>query len=85
MNKMIFLPSEQAEAILQEAVIKGLEAYEARRKRLDDVRLFTKNQVAKRLHRSYNTVKKHCDTGLIKTTSDGRIEESEIERYLSNS
>ena len=85
MSKMIFLPTEQAEAVLQEAVIKGLEVYEARRKRLDDVRLFTKNQMAKMLHRSYNTIKRLCDDGLIKTTADGMIEEAEIERYLGNS
>lgn len=85
MTKMIFLPADQAEAVLTEAVIKGLEKYDAKRKRLEGIRFFTKNQVAKNLHRSYNTIRKLCETGVIQTTSDGRIEEAELERYLSNS
>ncbi len=82
MLDMIFLPASQAEEILEKAVLKGLEAFEIRRKRLEDVKLLTINEVARRLHKSHATVKKLCLSGVIKTTKSGLIEESSIEEYL---
>lgn len=82
MAEMIFLPADQAEEVLKKAVITGLEAFEAKRKRLEDVRLLTINEVARRLHKSHSTIKKLCLSGTIKTTKSGLIEESSIEEYL---
>jgi len=82
MTNMIFLPADQAEAVLEKAVIRGLEAFEAKRKRLENIKLFTINEVAKRLHKSHSTIKKLCSSGIIRTTKSGLIEESSIEEYL---
>lgn len=84
MSDMIFLPVTQAEEILEKAVVRGLELFEAKRKRLEGVKLLTINQVAKRLHKSHSTIRKLCKNGTIHTTASGLIEESAIERYLSN-
>lgn len=44
--------------------------------------IYTVNQVAKRLHLSHSTVKNRIQSGMIKTTLDGRIPESAINEYL---
>ena len=82
MADMIFLPADQAEEILKKAVINGLEAFEAKRKRLEDVKLLTINEVARRLHKNHLTIKKLCLSGTIRTTKSGLIEEIAIEEYL---
>ncbi len=82
---MIFLPIEQARQTIREAVREEFELLEAKRKRLAGVNLYTKNKAAKRLHLHFNTVKRLCADGFIKTTASGLIEESELDRYLENS
>ena len=72
---MIFLPIEQARQTIREAVHEEFALFEEKRKRQSGVTLYTRNKVAKRLHLSFNTVKKLCDTGVIKTTASGLIEE----------
>lgn len=85
MADMIFLPTEQVRQTIREAVREEFALLEEQRKRLSGVNLFTKNKVAKRLHLSFNTVKRLCADGVIRTTASGLIEEQELERYLANS
>ncbi len=47
-------------------------------------RLFTINQVAKRLGMSHSTVKKLVTSGQIKSTSNNRITEKAIDDFLQN-
>ena len=47
-------------------------------------RTYTRNQVRKRLGMAFETLDKRIKAGLINTTGDGRIAESEINRYLQN-
>ncbi len=44
----------------------------------------TKHKAAKRLNISHTTVRKYVERGLIQTTIDGRILESEIDKLLEN-
>ena len=44
---------------------------------------FTINQVAKNLGRAHTTIKRFVEAGILKTTLDGRIPETEIERFLA--
>lgn len=46
-------------------------------------RSFTINQVAKNLGRAHTTIKRFVETGILKTTLDGRIPETELERFLN--
>ena len=45
-------------------------------------KLYTINQVAKRLGRAHDTIKKLVTSGTIKSTKDGLITESAINEYL---
>ena len=45
-------------------------------------KLYTINQVAKRLGRAHDTINKLTKRGVIKTTKDGLITESAINEYL---
>jgi len=60
-----------------------LDAREKQRAKKAEMTSFSINQVAKRLGRAHATIKKYIDQGLLKTTKDGRIPESEIEKLLS--
>ena len=84
MNEMIFLPKEEVMKEIQQAVRVEFEEIERKRKRVESNKLLSINAVAKRLQKSHAGIKKLCDNGTIKTTKSGLIEESEIERYLSN-
>jgi hypothetical protein len=46
-------------------------------------KLFSINQVAKRLGRAHETINKLCKNGIIRTTKDGLITESAINDYLN--
>jgi len=85
MSDMIILPIEEARQTIREAVREEFELLEAKRKRLASVNLYSKNKAAQRLHLHFNTVKRLCDDGIIKTTASGLIMESELDRYLENS
>jgi len=84
MPDMIFMPAEEIRIELRKIIREEFEVIETKRKTISAPMLFTINKVAKRLKKSHATVKKLCDNGTIKTTKSGLIEESEIERYLSN-
>ena len=49
-----------------------------------DAVTYSVNQVRIILKRGHDTVKRLVDAGLLKTTSDGRIKRSEVERYLES-
>ena len=48
------------------------------------MKIYTINQVAKKLGMSHSTIKKKINQGLIKATADNRILGSEINNYLKN-
>jgi len=80
MNEMIFLPKEEVKLEIRNAIREEFE----KNKQLTSPKLYTINAVAKRLHMSHATIKKLVLNKTIKTTRSGRIEETEIERYLKS-
>ncbi len=85
MSEMIFLPTEQIKQTIREAVREEFILFEEKRKSQSGVTLLSRNAVAKRLHLSFNTVKKLVERGVLKTTKSGLIPEDELDRYLANS
>ena len=84
MSEMIFLPKNELLQAIRDAIDEKFDSVEKKRRITESPTLLTVTVVAKRLGRSYTTIKKLCNNGIIKTTKDGLIEESEIEKYLSN-
>lgn len=67
---------------VQDAVLLALQEYD--QKKLGD-RLYTVNQIRKRLGRSHSTITKRIKEGLIRTTKDGLVSEKAINEYLKES
>jgi response regulator of citrate/malate metabolism len=44
---------------------------------------FTINQIAKKLGRAHTTIKRFVEAGVLKTTLDGRIPETELQRFIN--
>jgi len=82
---MIFLPVDQVQQTIREAVREEFALLEKNRKSQSGVILLSRNAVAKRLHLSFNTVKRLIERGVLKTTASGLIPEDELDRYLANS
>ena len=64
---------------IKAVVVSALEEFF---KKLNRDKTYTVNQIAKRLGVSHATITKRIREGVIRTTSDGRIAEEEIENYL---
>ena len=60
----------------------NVETARARDKAAQADKLYTINQVRKRLGKAHNTIKNLVTKGLIKTTVDGLISEASINEYL---
>ena len=66
-------------------IIDVLDKRDAAQKAKENLNSLTINQVAKRLGRANATVKKMVINGVLASTLDGRIPETELERFLSGS
>ena len=75
---VIVTTTEELKVLLKET----LEEMEEKRSKKEPPKVYTRNQVAKMLGMSNATVQKKIDSGLIKTTKDGRIPEDSINDYL---
>lgn len=65
------------------AIIKAaISEIEKERKATQPDKLYTINQVAKRLGRAHETINKLVKKGVIRTTKDGLITDSAINEYL---
>lgn len=76
---LITTKKELAETI-REVMLEILEGKELKTRQ----KSLTIHQVAKRLGRADVTIKRYVEKGIFGTTADGRIPESEIEKFLSN-
>lgn len=84
-TKLIVVPANEVKAIIIEALSEMESKKEEREKqKKEQETLFTINQVARRLGRAHNTIKKLVAEGVLKTTSDGLISEKSINDYLRN-
>jgi len=77
-NTVIVTDREDIKAIMKNALYEFEKEKESR----TPDRLFTINQVAKRLGRAHDTINKLVKKGIIRTTKDGLITESAINEYL---
>jgi hypothetical protein len=84
-TKMVLIPVSELKYHIQDA-IKELDSKKdvQMRERKEMETLYTINEVAKRLHRAHNTIKKLVSQGLLRTTPDGLISEKAINDYLIN-
>jgi hypothetical protein len=80
MNKIVVITTEELKDLIQEAINKALDAREPKNERT-----YTINQVAKMLNRSHRTIKSLTEAGVFKTTPDGKIFQSSIDHYLTQS
>ena len=70
-------------ADLEKAVISAIKKVEKEKQDQEGgQKLYTINQVRKRLGKAHGTIKKLTKLGFIKTTKDGLISESAINDYL---
>lgn len=79
---LISIPEEEYWGKMQ-ALIDSRHHVVKRNDSLDAV-TYSINQVRIILKRGHDTVKRLIDAGVLKTTPDGRIKRSEVERYLEN-
>jgi hypothetical protein len=85
MGPIIITNPEEFDSFLNRAVksaIKELQAENENEKESD--KLFTINQVRKRLGKAHSTVGKLISKGLLKATKDGLISEAALREYLQN-
>jgi len=80
METMILTSAKDLKNLMKEAIT---EVKSEEQKRLSGQKLFTINEVAKRLGKAHGTIKKLCKAGVIETTKSGLITEQAIENYLS--
>lgn len=70
---------------LAEILHQVLNERESDSEKKNRTKSLTIHQVSKILGRADATIKKYVETGILKTTIDGRIPETELERFLSAS
>ncbi len=77
--------SELKKALKDVLIEANLQLENERVKALNADKLYTINEVRKRLGKAHNTVKKLVKAGYIKSTKDGLISEAAINEYLQRS
>ena len=83
MAEIIITTNDQLYEVQKRATMDGLAEFEAQRKARENMRLYTKNQVAKITGKAHATISKMLRDGVIKGTVDGLIPEVELQRYLA--
>lgn len=85
MTNLVVIPEDRLDSKIKEAVTEAVKtSFSEHDREKNKDRLFTINQIAKRLHKSHATIKKLCAKGMIRTTKSGLIPESAIEDYLQD-
>ena len=79
MGNILLIEQSELKKIVKTAI---LEVEEERKVKLANEKLYTINEVAKRLGKAHNTIKKLVHAGYIKTTASGLITEASINDYL---
>jgi len=83
MSQIIITELSELKKALKEVLIEvNLQLENERIKALNTDKLYTINEVRKRLGKAHNTIKKLVKAGYIKTTKDGLISEDAINEYL---
>lgn len=82
MAELIITNKAELKAALKEI---SVEIREEEKKATQSERLYTRNQVRKKLGKAWKTIDKLIINGIIKTTKDGLISEAAINEYLQKS
>ena len=82
MDALIILNEEQIDVKIYNAVRRSILEIEREKNSISGDRLYSINQVAKRLGKSHATISKLVKLNIIHTTKNGYISESAIEEYL---
>ncbi len=61
-----------------------LDEREIEQRKKNNLKSLSVLQVSKKLGRAHATIRKYIDLGIIKATPDGRVLETELERYLNS-
>jgi hypothetical protein len=83
--QIIFMSLETAVEEIRKAVASEFQRVETERRKLAGEKIYTINAVSKKLGRNFQTIKKYCKAGLIRTVPGGGIPESAIMEFLNNS
>jgi hypothetical protein len=77
MSQIVIIEKEE----LIKTIKIAFSSYE-KEKEVNNPKLYTINQIAKKLNKAHSTIKKLVVNGIIKSTPDGLITSSAIEEYL---
>jgi len=80
-NVAVIVQGEQLASLISEAVRRGIDDTEKRKNEAE--KLYTINEVAKRLGKAHRTIKNLVTSGAIKSTKTGLISEFAIKEYLN--
>ena len=81
---LVLLEPDQLFNEIKKAVKISMVEFEQEKTSKDNQRLYTKNQVSKKLKKSHATVTKWVANGLLKTTASGLISEQSVNDFLKN-
>lgn len=85
MGPIIITNPEEFDSFLNRAVKSAIkELQDEKEKEKESDKLFTINQVRKRLGKAHSTIGKLMSKGLLKTTKSGLISEASLREYLQN-
>jgi len=80
--ELIITPPEEMKKMMKNV----LQEFEEEKKKKEKIpKLYTINQVAKKLGKAHSTIKKYVDNGMIKTSKNGNIPEDAINEFLERS
>lgn len=83
MTQVVLIDKSDLETTVKIAVKTAIcELNQEQQKQVEGEKLFTVNQVRKRLGKAHATIKKLIRLGYIKTTKDGLISEAALNEYL---
>jgi hypothetical protein len=86
MTQIILTDQTELKSALKAAMIELNEEIASEKQKVAQVdKLYTINEVRKRLGKAHATIKKLVAKGLIRTTVDGLISEQSINEYLQKS
>lgn len=86
MAQTVIIDAVELKSVIKSAFNEWKEETDnTNKKAIENDRLYTINEVRKRLGKAHATIKKLVANGLIKTTKDGLISEAAINEYLQKS
>lgn len=83
MTSVVVAETDQLAEIIKKSVRVALQEHDIEKKNGENMRLFTVNQVARKLGKAHATISRMLRDGVLRATQDGLIPEVELQRYLA--